>query len=143
MVHGQEPVLKHDLSSLRILGSVGEPINAEAWRWFYEVVGRKQSPIVDTYWQSETGGVIISSLPGASHMKPGIATKPFFGVDARVVRPNGEECDADESGYLVINKPWPGMMRVRSKRAFAATSRCSALAEWRDKKSLLLLCPPY
>jgi len=112
MVHGPEPVEKHDLSSLRILGSVGEPINAEAWRWLYEVVGKKRCPIIDTWWQTETGSVMISSFPGATHMKPGMATKPFFGVDARVVRADGVECEPEEAGSLVIDKPWPGIMRT-------------------------------
>lgn len=112
MVHGEEPVKKHDLSSLRVLGSVGEPINPEAWRWYYNTVGKGKLPIVDTWWQTETGGVMITSLPGATHMKPGMATKPFFGVDAKVVRADGSECDADEGGFLVVDKPWPGMMRT-------------------------------
>jgi acetyl-CoA synthetase len=111
MVHGEAPVQKHDLSSLRILGSVGEPINAEAWRWYHTVVGKGKLPIVDTYWQTETGGVMITSLPGATHMKPGMATKPFFGIDAKIVRQDGTECDPDEGGYLVFDKSWPGMMR--------------------------------
>ncbi len=112
MVHGEEPVKKHDLSSLRVLGSVGEPINADAWRWYHRVVGGGKLPIVDTWWQTETGGVMITSLPAATQMKPGMATKPFFGVDARVVRSDGTECEAEEGGYLVIDKPWPGMMRT-------------------------------
>jgi acetyl-CoA synthetase len=111
MVHGDEPVAKHDLSSLRILGSVGEPINPEAWRWLHKTVGRGQCPIVDTWWQTETGGVMITSLPFATHMKPGMATKPFFGVDAKVVRADGTECADEEGGFLVIDQAWPGMMR--------------------------------
>lgn len=112
MVHGEEPVKKHDLSSLRILGSVGEPINAEAWRWYHSTVGKGKLPIVDTWWQTETGGIMITSFPGGTPMKPGMATKPFFGVDARVVRQDGTECDPEEAGYLVIDKAWPGMMRT-------------------------------
>ena len=108
---GDAPVKKHDLSSLRVLGSVGEPINPEAWRWYHEVVGKGVLPIVDTWWQTETGGVMLTSFPGATCMKPGVATKPFFGVDARVVRPDGSECDVNEGGFLVINQSWPGMMR--------------------------------
>jgi len=112
MVHGDAPVKKHDLSSLRILGSVGEPINEEAWRWYHDVVGGGRLPIVDTWWQTETGGIMITSLPGATDMKPGMATKPFFGIDARVVRADGEECEPGEGGFLVVDKPWPGMMRT-------------------------------
>jgi acetyl-CoA synthetase len=112
MVHGNDPVNAHDLSSLRILGSVGEPINPEAWRWYHNVVGRGKLPIVDTWWQTETGGVMIASLPGATNMKPGIATKPFFGVDAKVVRSDGTEAGDNEGGFLVVDKPWPGMMRT-------------------------------
>lgn len=112
MVHGDEHVNKHDLSSLRILGSVGEPINPEAWRWYHKTVGKNKLPIVDTWWQTETGGIMITSLPGATHMKPGVATKPFFGVDAKVVRADGTECEDDEGGFLVVDKPWPGMMRT-------------------------------
>ena len=102
----------HDLSSLRLLGSVGEPINPEAWVWYHDVIGKGRCPIVDTYWQTETGGILISPLPGATPLKPGSATLPFFGVDARVIREDGSECDPDEGGYLVMKKPWPGMMRT-------------------------------
>ncbi len=103
---------KRDLSSLRILGTVGEPINPEAWMWFYKVIGRESCPIMDTYWQTETGGSIISPLPGAIPIKPGSATLPFPGIDAVVVREDGFECDVNEGGYLCIRKPWPGIMRT-------------------------------
>jgi len=101
----------HDLSSLRLLGTVGEPINPEAWMWYYENVGGKRCPIVDTWWQTETGGIMISPLPGAIDLKPGSATLPFFGVKPRVLREDGADCAEDESGYLVIDQAWPGMMR--------------------------------
>ncbi len=103
---------KRDLSSLRILGTVGEPINPEAWMWFYKVIGKENCPIMDTYWQTETGGSIISPLPGAISMKPGSATLPFPGIDAVVVREDGSECGVNEGGYLCIRKPWPGIMRT-------------------------------
>lgn len=103
---------KRDLSSLRILGTVGEPINPEAWMWYYKVIGRGNCPIMDTYWQTETGGSIISPLPGAIPIKPGSATLPFPGIDAVVVREDGFECDVNEGGYLCIRKPWPGIMRT-------------------------------
>jgi acetyl-CoA synthetase len=103
---------KRDLSSLRILGSVGEPINPEAWMWYYNVIGGGRCPIMDTYWQTETGGSIISPLPGAIPIKPGSATLPFPGIDAVVVRKDGSECDLNEGGYLCVRKPWPGIMRT-------------------------------
>jgi acetyl-CoA synthetase len=91
---------------------VGEPINPEAWRWYHEVVGEKRCPIVDTWWQTETGGFMITPLPGAHTLKPGSASRPFFGVDARVLRDDGTECAVNEGGKLCIMKPWPGMMRT-------------------------------
>jgi acetyl-CoA synthetase len=103
---------KRDLSSLRILGTVGEPINPEAWMWYYSVIGGGRCPIMDTYWQTETGGSIISPLPGAIPIKPGSATLPFPGIDAVVVREDGSECDLNEGGYLCVRKPWPGIMRT-------------------------------
>jgi acetyl-CoA synthetase len=109
---GNEWPNKHDLSSLRLLGSVGEPINPEAWMWYYTVIGKSRCPIVDTWWQTETGGILISPLPGATTLKPGSATKPFFGIDAAVYKENGEEAGTNEGGYLVIKKPWPGMART-------------------------------
>ncbi|KAA0161469.1 hypothetical protein FNF27_03462 [Cafeteria roenbergensis] len=112
MVHGDEPVLKHDLSSLRVLGTVGEPINPEAWTWYHSVVGKKQLPIVDTWWQTETGGVMITPLPGVTTLMPGSATKPFFGVKPVVLHQDGEVAEANEAGHLTIGQAWPGMMRT-------------------------------
>jgi acetyl-CoA synthetase len=102
----------HDLSSLRLLGTVGEPINPEAWIWYHEKIGGKQCPIVDTWWQTETGAIMISPLPGATPTKPGTATLPFFGIDAAILDETGRECKADEGGKLVIRKPWPSMLRT-------------------------------
>ncbi len=102
---------KYDLSSLRLLGTVGEPINPEAWMWYHRVIGGERCPIVDTWWQTETGGHMITPLPGATPTKPGTATLPFFGVDAAVVDDNGKECAPDVTGKLVIRKPWPSMLR--------------------------------
>jgi acetyl-CoA synthetase len=109
---GEEWPAKYKLDSLRILGSVGEPINPEAWMWYYEKIGRGKCPIVDTWWQTETGGFMITPLPGAHTLKPGSASRPFFGVDARVLRDDASQCDANEGGKLCIMKPWPGMMRT-------------------------------
>jgi acetyl-CoA synthetase len=111
MREGDEWPNKRDLSSLRILGSVGEPINPEAWMWYYNVIGKGKRPIVDTWWQTETGGILITPLPGAIALKPGSATLPFPGVDAAVIREDGSPADVNEGGYLVIRKPWPGLMR--------------------------------
>ncbi|RKY06345.1 MAG: acetate--CoA ligase [Planctomycetota bacterium] len=112
MRHGDEWVEKYKLDTLRILGSVGEPINPEAWMWYYEKVGRGKCPIVDTWWQTETGGFMISPLPGAHTLKPGSASRPCFGVDPVVLRDDGTPCDTNEGGKLCIRKPWPGMMRT-------------------------------
>ena len=101
-----------NLSSLRLLGTVGEPINPEAWMWYYKCIGRHKCPIVDTWWQTETGGILITPLPGATPLKPGSATKPFFGITAAVLREDGSKADVNEGGYLVINSPWPGMLRT-------------------------------
>jgi len=101
-----------DLSSLRLLGSVGEPINPEAWMWYHSLVGAEKCPIVDTWWQTETGGILISPIPGAIPTKPGSATRPFFGVEPLIIRQDGSECGVNEGGYLVIKKPWPGIMRT-------------------------------
>ena len=109
---GDELPKSHDLSSLKILGSVGEPINPEAWRWYHRVIGGERCPIVDTWWQTETGGVLITPLPGATELKPGSATFPFFGIDAAVLKDDGTEAAPNESGNLVIRKPWPGMLRT-------------------------------
>ena len=109
---GDEWPAKYKLDSLRILGSVGEPINPEAWMWYYEKIGRSKCPIVDTWWQTETGGFMITPLPGAHTLKPGSAGRPFLGVDAAVLRDDASECDRNEGGKLIIRKPWPGMMRT-------------------------------
>lgn len=111
MKDGEEWPNKHDLSSLRLLGSVGEPINPEAWIWYYNVIGKGKCPIVDTWWQTETGGILITPLPGAWPLKPGAATLPFFGVVPEVIRQDGTPCAVNEGGYLVIKRSWPGMMR--------------------------------
>ena len=140
MKSGTEWVTKHDLSSLRLLGSVGEPINPEAWMWYYDTVGGTAQggnveaggksggnveagglPIMDTWWQTETGGILISPMAGVSTLKPGSANKPFFGVCPKVLKEDGTEAGTDEGGYLVIEKPWPGMLRgtygdVQNKR---------------------------
>ncbi|MGI6376523.1 MAG: acetate--CoA ligase [Anaerolineae bacterium] len=109
---GVEWVEKCDLSSLRLLGSVGEPINPAAWLWYYDHVGHGNCPIVDTWWQTETGGILITPLPGAMTLKPSSASKPFFGVEPIILRDDGTECAVGESGKLCIKKPWPGMMRT-------------------------------
>jgi acetyl-CoA synthetase len=112
MRHGDEHVEKTDRSSLRLLGSVGEPINPEAWRWYYNVVGNGDCPIVDTWWQTETGGIMISPLPGATPLKPGSASKPFFGVQPKIVNKAGEEQTGAAEGILVLEDSWPGQMRT-------------------------------
>jgi acetyl-CoA synthetase len=109
---GDQWLKKHDLSSLRLLGSVGEPINPEAWMWYREKIGRGRCPVVDTWWQTETGAIMITPLPGAIPTKPGSATLPFFGIDAAVVDGAGKEVGADGGGKLVIRKPWPSMLRT-------------------------------
>jgi acetyl-CoA synthetase len=111
MKWGVEWPKKHDLSSLRLLGSVGEPINPEAWMWYHEHIGGKRCPIVDTWWQTETGGIMITPLPGATPTKPGSATLPFFGVLPEVVDDSGNAVPRNSGGKLVIRKPWPGMLR--------------------------------
>ncbi|MCX6695870.1 MAG: acetate--CoA ligase [Candidatus Altiarchaeota archaeon] len=110
--YGDQWVDKHDLSSLRLLGSVGEPINPEAWMWYYNKVGRERCPIVDTWWQTETGGILITPLPGVHTLKPGSANRPFPGVIPEVVNEKGQIAKVNEGGYLVIKKPWPGIMRT-------------------------------
>jgi acetyl-CoA synthetase len=112
MRDGDKWPLGRDLSTLRVLGTVGEPINPEAWMWYYKVIGKERCPIVDTWWQTETGGILITPLPGAWPIKPGSATKPFPGLEAAVIREDGSPAAANEGGYLVIRKPWPGMMRT-------------------------------
>ncbi len=124
MREGEEPVNRWDLSSLRVLGSVGEPINPEAWMWYYVNVGKEKLPIVDTWWQTETGGIMISPLPYATTLKPGSATYPLPGIDAAVFDEQGNEAGINEGGHLVIRKPWPGMLRgvfgdpARFKKAY-------------------------
>ncbi len=108
---GDQWVKKHDLSSLRLLGSVGEPINPEAWMWYHKNIGGGRCPIVDTWWQTETGAIMITPLPGAIPTKPGSATLPFFGVDAAVVDDNGKEVPPNIGGKLIIRRPWPSMLR--------------------------------
>ncbi len=112
MREGDEWPKKHDLTSLRILGSVGEPINPAAWIWYHEKIGGGRCPIVDTWWQTETGGILISPLPGAMPTKPGSASRPFFGIDPAILREDGSECDIGEGGTLVIKRPWPAIMRT-------------------------------
>jgi acetyl-CoA synthetase len=111
MKWGREWPDKHDLSSLRLLGTVGEPINPEAWMWYHEVIGQKRCPIVDTWWQTETGGIMITPMPGATPTKPGTATLPFFGVLPEVVNDQGQPVPKGSGGKLVLRKPWPGMLR--------------------------------
>jgi acetyl-CoA synthetase len=109
---GDEWVKKHDLSSLRLLGTVGEPINPEAWMWYHKTIGGERCPIVDTWWQTETGGILISPMPGATPTKPGSATRPLPGVAADVVTRDGKPVGPNQGGFLVIRKPWPGMLRT-------------------------------
>ncbi|MBF0247660.1 MAG: acetate--CoA ligase [Alphaproteobacteria bacterium] len=112
MRDGEGPVKKTSRKSLRLLGSVGEPINPEAWKWYYEVVGDSRCPIVDTWWQTETGGILITPLPGATDLKPGSATRPFFGVKPQIVDADGKPQDGACSGNLCITDSWPGQMRT-------------------------------
>jgi acetyl-CoA synthetase len=112
MREGEAPVKKHSRASIRLLGSVGEPINPEAWRWYWEVVGERRCPIVDTWWQTETGGIMITTLPGAHAMKPGSAGRPFFGIVPELVDADGKVLDGAASGNLCIARSWPGQMRT-------------------------------
>ncbi|RQG92527.1 acetate--CoA ligase [Natrarchaeobius chitinivorans] len=112
MKWGTEYPEQHDLSSLRLLGTVGEPINPRAWKWYYKHIGNEECPIVDTWWQTETGGMMITTLPGINTMKPGTAGPPLPGIGAQVVDAQGEEVDAGQAGYVTVNKPWPGMLRT-------------------------------
>ncbi len=109
--HGTDWPKKYDLTSLRLLGSVGEILNPEAWKWYHRHIGQRRCPIVDTWWQTETGGILISALPGAVPTKAGSTAVPFFGVEPQVINDRGQKCKLDEGGYLVITKPWPGIMR--------------------------------
>ncbi|CAK9302535.1 unnamed protein product [Gordionus sp. m RMFG-2023] len=112
MKFGTDIVKKHDLSSLSILGTVGEPINPEAWLWYYKVVGRGKCVVVDTYWQTETGGHVLTPLPGAMPTKPGSAALPFFGVEPVILDENGHEVEDGKDGFLCFKRPWPGIMRT-------------------------------
>ena len=112
MREGEEPVKRTSRKDLRLLGSVGEPINPEAWQWYYDVVGDGRCPIVDTWWQTETGGILITPLPGAHGLKPGSATKPFFGVQPAIVDADGRIQEGAAEGQLVITDSWPGQMRT-------------------------------
>ncbi|WP_049936894.1 acetate--CoA ligase [Haloplanus natans] len=115
MKWGSEYPERHDLSSLRLLGTVGEPINPRAWKWYYKHIGNEECPIVDTWWQTETGGMMVTTLPGVKDMKPGSAGPPLPGVDARIVDTSGDEVGAGRAGYLTVEKPWPGMLRTLYK----------------------------
>ena len=112
MSQGDEPVKKASRKTLRLLGTVGEPINPEAWEWYYHVVGDERCPIVDTWWQTETGGILITPLPGATALKPGSATRPFFGVVPELVDAEGNVLEGENQGGLCIRQPWPGQMRT-------------------------------
>jgi acetyl-CoA synthetase len=111
MKAGEEWPEKYELTSLRVLGTVGEPINPEAWLWYYKHIGRERCPIVDTWWQTETGGQMIANLPGATPMKPGSATRPLFGIQPIIVNDDGTETPTGSGGRLCIKYPWPGMLR--------------------------------
>ncbi|AEH37146.1 acetate--CoA ligase [Halopiger xanaduensis] len=115
MKWGQQYPDQHDLSSLRLLGTVGEPINPRAWKWYYKHIGNEECPIVDTWWQTETGGMMITTLPAINTMKPGSAGPPLPGIDAQVVDAEGDEVDAGKAGYVTVNNPWPGMLRTLYK----------------------------
>lgn len=110
MRQGVEWTNHYDLSSLRILGSVGEPLNPEAWMWYHTYIGKGELPIVDTWWQTESGGIMLSPLPYATHIKPGSVTKPLPGIEAGIMSGDGSDDCAQEGGHLVIRKPWPGLM---------------------------------
>lgn len=111
MGFGEEVLEPYSLESLRVLGSVGEPINPEAWRWYSKHIGKDRCPIVDTWWQTETGGHMITPLPGATPQKPGWATRPFFGVEPVVLGPDGKELEGECEGYLAMKRSWPGQLR--------------------------------
>jgi acetyl-CoA synthetase len=112
MREGEDHALKRDLSSIKVLGTVGEPINPEAWLWYHRNVGRERCPIVDTWWQTETGGILITPLPGAIPTKPGSATLPFFGIKPKLLTPEGKTIEGTGGGVLCISEPWPGIMRT-------------------------------
>ena len=112
MREGNDPVTRTDRRSLRLLGTVGEPINPEAWAWYYEVVGERRCPIMDTWWQTETGGIMITPLPGATPLKPGSATRPFFGITPVLVDKDGHILTGEAEGNLCLADSWPGQMRT-------------------------------
>ncbi len=112
MKEGDKPVKKTKRNSLRLLGSVGEPINPEAWNWYYKIIGEEKCPIVDTWWQTETGGILITPLPGAIDLKPGSATKPFFGISPALVDNEGNKLEGEAEGNLILETSWPGQMRT-------------------------------
>jgi acetyl-CoA synthetase len=115
MKWGDQWVEKHDLSSLRLLGTVGEGINPEAWIWYHKMIGKERCPIVDTWWQTETGGIMIAPFPGATPTKPGTATLPLPGIDVAIVDKAGKELPRGQGGFLVVRRPWPGMLRTLYK----------------------------
>jgi acetyl-CoA synthetase len=115
MKWGDEHVTKHSLASLRLLGTVGEPINPEAWIWYHKLIGKERCPIVDTWWQTETGGIMIAPFPGATPTKPGTATLPLPGIDVAIVDKAGKELPRGQGGFLVVRRPWPGMLRTLYK----------------------------
>ena len=123
MKWGEDLPATHDLSSLRLLGSVGEPINPEAWIWYRTHIGGDRCPIVDTWWQTETGGILITPLPGITATKPGAAMTPFPGIAADVIDNDGNSVGNGEGGYLVLTEPWPGMLRGHLRRRRALTRR--------------------
>jgi acetyl-CoA synthetase len=112
MREGEGHINKRSLASLKLLGSVGEPINPEVWLWYWKHIGKERCPVVDTWWQTETGGILITPLPGAHTLKPGSASRPFFGVEPVILRDDGSECSVGESGKLCIRRAWPGIMRT-------------------------------
>ena len=112
MREGEDPVNTRDLSSLRLLGTVGEPINPDVWLWYWKHIGKERCPVVDTWWQTETGGILITPLPGAHALKPGSASRPFFGVEPIILDDNGKQVPTGESGKLAVTRPWPGIMRT-------------------------------
>jgi len=130
---GDEHPKSHDLSSLRLLGTVGEPINPEAWIWYHKVIGNRKCPIVDTWWQTETGGIMITPLPGGVATKPGSATLPFPGIQAAILDAEGDEVKPPNGGFLAITRPWPGMLRGiwGDKQRFVETY----WSKWPDQKS--------
>lgn len=112
IANGKEASKEYDLNSLRLLGTVGEPINPDVWIWYYETIGGKRCPVVDTWWQTETGGILITPLPGSHPLKPGSAGRPFFGIDPVILNDDGTECGPNKGGSLCLRRPWPGMMRT-------------------------------